>query len=322
MLITGAGGFIGSHLCEDLVRAGSKVRALVRYNSANSHGLLHQLPKEIYQNMEVIAGDVRDPFAVRSAVRGCRVVYHLAALIGIPYSYHAPQSYVETNVVGTLNVLQACLEEEVDRLIHTSTSEVYGTAQYTPIDENHPLQGQSPYSASKIAADKMAESYYRSFGLPVVTIRPFNCFGPRQSARAFIPAMVSQALAEEKVRCGSLDPLRDYTFVKDTTAAFIKGAVAGGVEGSTINVGSGKEISMADLLNRIMARLHVTKEIVQDPGRIRPEKSEVLELICDNAKARQLLEWSPKYSLDEGLDQVIAYVRANSPAYSTTTYVV
>ena len=322
VLVTGAGGFIGSHLCEDLVTADASVRALVRYNSMQSHGMLEQLPKDIYENVEVITGDIRDAFSMRRAAKGCKVVFHLAALIGIPYSYHAPQSYVDTNVSGTLNVLEACLAEGVERVVHTSTSEVYGTALYTPIDEGHALQGQSPYSASKIAADKLAESYFRSFDLPVVTIRPFNCFGPRQSARAFIPAMIAQILCEDKVCCGSLSPSRDYTFVKDTAAGFMACAAVAGIEGSTINVGSGREISMGDLMNRIMDRMNVSKEIVQEPNRVRPDKSEVFELICDNTKARDLLGWNPRRSLDEGLDETIEYVGKHITSYKTAGYVV
>ncbi len=322
VLVTGAGGFIGSGLCEELVKMGCDVRALVRYNSSGSHGMLEELPVDTYKNLEVVAGDVRDPFSITKAVSGCSVVFHLAALIGIPYSYHAPKSYVDTNVSGTLNVLQACLEHQVERLVHTSTSEVYGTAQYTPIDEAHPLQGQSPYSASKIAADKMAESYYLSFGLPVVTLRPFNCYGPRQSARAFIPAMISQILQNEQIHCGSLSPIRDYTFVKDTAAAFIAGATAEGIEGLTINAGSGKKITMGDLLNKIMKKMSVSREIVQVGERRRPEKSEVMELIADSSKARELLGWTPTYSLDQGLDEVIASVRERIGSYKTGGYVV
>jgi NAD dependent epimerase/dehydratase len=322
VLVTGAGGFIGSHLCEDLVAAGALVRALVKYNSAQSHGLLESLPPETYHSIEVIAGDVCDPYLTEKAVSGCQLVFHLAALIGIPYSYHAPKSYVDTNVSGTLNVLQACLATGVERVVHTSTSEVYGTARYTPIDEDHPLQGQSPYSATKIAADKLAESYYLSFGLPVVTMRPFNCFGPGQSARAFIPAMISQLLREEKVHCGSLTPFRDYTYVKDTTAGFVACGCTPGIEGLTINVGSGKKISMGDLLSRIMNRMGTSKEIVQSPQRVRPDASEVMELICDNRRALELLGWTPGFSLDEGLDKAIEFVRRNIKAYKTGDFVV
>jgi dTDP-glucose 4,6-dehydratase len=322
VLVTGAGGFIGSRLCQELVKTGAHVRALVRYNSANSHGLLERLNTEIYDEIEVTAGDVRDPFSIKKAVEGRSVVFHLAALIGIPYSYEAPKSYVDTNISGTLNVLQACLETGVERVVHTSTSEVYGTAKYTPIDEKHPLQGQSPYSASKIAGDKMAESYHLSFGLPVVTIRPFNCYGPGQSARAFIPAMISQILTRDRIHCGSLTPYRDFTYVEDTVAAFIACAGAADVEGRVINVGTGRKISMGELLNRIMARMSVSKEVVEKTERVRPEKSEVLELLCDAGRASRLLGWSPKWSLDEGLDQVIAYVERSLLDYKTERHVV
>jgi NAD dependent epimerase/dehydratase len=322
VLVTGAGGFIGSHLSEELVRAGAEVTALVRYNSFQSHGMLEELPEDLRTGMHVVLGDVRDPFCVSKFVSGCHVVFHLAALIGIPYSYHAPKSYVDTNVSGTLNVLQACLEHSVKRLVHTSTSEVYGSARYTPIDENHRLQGQSPYSASKIAADKLAESYHLSFGLPVVTIRPFNCYGPRQSGRAFIPAMISQALREDEIRCGSLETLRDYTFVKDTVAGFIACATKPAVEGRTINVGTDAEISMGALLDKILARMGVSRKIVVDQARLRPPNSEVMELMCDNSLARKLLDWVPKVSLDDGLDQVISYVTRSIANYRTTSYVI
>ncbi len=322
VLVTGAGGFIGSHLCEELVAADARVRAMVRYNSSGSHGLLESLPRDIYKELNVVFCDVRDAALVKRAIQGCKIVFHLAALVGIPFSYDSPESYLETNIRGTFNVLQACLEGEVERLVHTSTSEVYGTALYTPIDEAHPLQGQSPYSASKIGADKMAESYYRSFNLPVVTIRPFNCFGPRQSARAFIPGMIAQILCEEKVCCGSLSPRRDYTFVKETAAGFMACASVDGIEGSTINVGSGREIAMGDLLNLIMDRMNISKEIVQERRRVRPDRSEVFELICDNTKARDLLDWYPKRSLGESLDDTIEYVKKHITSYRTADYVV
>lgn len=320
-LVTGAGGFIGSHLCESLVLAGAQVRALVKYNSAQSHGLLEALPRTIYESIEVISGDIRDPYLTEKAVADCSVVFHLAALIGIPYSYHAPKSYVDTNVSGTLNILQACLGKSVERVVHTSTSEVYGTARYTPIDEKHPLQAQSPYSASKIAADKLAESYYLSFGLPVVTIRPFNCFGPGQSARAFIPAMISQLLCEDRVRCGSLTPFRDYTYVKDTAAGFMACGSTHGIEGLVINVGSGKKISMGDLLAVIMKRMGSSKEVVHESERVRPDASEVMELICDNSRAKELLNWTPRVSLDEGLDISIEFLKRNLKAFKTRGFV-
>ena len=323
VLITGAGGFIGSHLCEALVRQGAQVRAMVRYNSIQSHGLLEQLPTDVYNSIEIFLSDVRDPQAMRTAVSGSRVVFHLAALIGIPYSYQAPRSYVDTNVYGTLNVAQACLEEGVERLVHTSTSEVYGSARYTPIDEKHPLQGQSPYSASKIAADKIVESFYLSFNLPVVTIRPFNCFGPRQSPRAFIPAMISQLMSGDKeLHCGLLTPIRDFTFVRDTAAGFVSGSITPGIEGMTINVGSGRAISMGNLLYRIMDRMNICKEPVFQAERIRPEKSEVRALICDNSLAKTLLGWTPAYTLDEGLDEVIEFCGHIPRIMKTNYYVV
>ncbi len=322
ILVTGAGGFIGSHLCEELVRLGANVRALVRYNSRQSYAMLDILPKDVQSQIEVMPGDIRDSDLVTNVVRGCAVVFHLAALIGIPYSYHAPRSYLESNAFGTLNVLQACLAAGVERLVHTSTSEVYGTAKYTPMDENHPLQAQSPYSASKIAADKLAESFFLSFDLPVVTIRPFNCYGPRQSARAFIPAMVSQALSRAEVFCGSLNPIRDYTFVKDTTAAFIACAQKPNIEGLTINVGSGTGFSMGDVLQRIIERTGLAPDIVRSKERVRSEKSEVRQLVCDNSRARDLLAWEPTTPLNKGLDETIEYVRINLDSFRTTLYVV
>lgn len=320
VLVTGAGGFIGSHLCEQLVMTGARVKALVRYNSAESHGLLERLPREIYEQIEVVSGDIRDQGATKRILAGSNVVFHLAALIGIPYSYHAPVSYVDTNVSGTLNVLQACLDHGVERVVHTSTSEVYGTALYSPIDEKHPLQAQSPYSASKIAADKITESFVSSFGLPAVTIRPFNAYGPRQSARAFIPAMIVQSLSKPSVQCGSLHPFRDYTFVSDTVAGFIACATTPNIEGMTVNVGTGKTISMGALLNRILSRMGIQKEIVLERERVRPEKSEVLELICNNQRARTVLGWAPRVSLDEGLDAVIKYIGDNGRSYKSDRY--
>ncbi len=320
VFVTGSGGFIGSHLCEQLVRTGARVRALVRYNSAESHGLLEQLPQEIYEQIEIVTGDIRDPISTRKLMAGNSIVFHLAALVGIPYSYHAPASYVDTNLGGTLNVLQASLELGVERVVHTSTSEVYGTARYSPIDEEHPLQAQSPYSASKMAADKMTESFVASYGLPAVTIRPFNTFGPRQSARAFIPAMIIQILERPSVRCGSLYPFRDYTFVSDTVAGFIACATAPDIVGRTINIGTGKKISMGALLNRIHSKIGIQKEMAMERERVRPEKSEVGELICDNGQAKTLLGWSPRVSLDEGLDAVIRYITNNIKRYKPDRY--
>lgn len=322
VLVTGAGGFIGSHLVEALVERGAKVRAMVRYNSRNDWGHLDALPEPILQAIEVIPGDIADPFFVRKAVSGCRVVFHLAALIGIPYSYIAPQQYVQVNVQGTLNVLEACRSEQVAKLVHTSTSETYGTAQYAPIDEAHPLVGQSPYSASKIAADKMAESYHLSFGLPVATIRPFNTFGPRQSMRAVIPSIIHQALVSQKngepIRLGSLSPQRDFTFVSDTVQGFIRMAECIESAGETANVGSGQTQSIGDTLALILDILGTPDlPIVTDEQRIRPEKSEVGLLLAENSKARRLLGWEPHVTFREGLARTIEAI-AQTPVNAKT----
>ena len=324
VLVTGAAGFIGSHLVEGLLALGCQVRALVHYNSRNSWGNLEELDDAQRPRLDVVLGDVQDPFSTSRAVQGCDVVFHLAALIAIPYSYRAAHSYVSTNIEGTLNVLEACRAHGVERLVHTSTSETYGTAQYTPIDELHPMQGQSPYSASKIGADKMAESYYRSFELPVVTLRPFNTFGPRQSARAIVPTIISQALDRSEIRLGSLTPVRDLTFVTDTAAAFIAAASCDAAIGKVVNSGSGKGITIGDLAARILSLmgLHGTHHVVSDAERVRPEKSEVFELICDNSLAASLLGWRPRVSLDEGLSQVIDYVSAHRQAFKPDMYTV
>lgn len=318
--VTGAGGFIGSHLVEGLVREGAQVRAFVHYNSLGTWGLLEQLPEDILESVQIVAGDVQDPFSVEKLIAGCNVVYHLAALIGIPYSYHAPQSYVATNINGTLNVLEACRQADVERVIHTSTSETYGTAIYTPIDEKHPLQGQSPYSASKIAADKIAESYYLSFDLPVVTIRPFNNFGPRQSARAVIPTIISQALTCPTIELGLLSPVRDYVYVTDTVSAFLRAATARKVVGRVINVGSGKSSSIADIAKLILDLLGAEKEIVNLESRTRPSKSEVMELLCDNSLARELLGWQPTVSFEGGLRRTIDWISENKSRYKSHIY--
>ncbi len=320
ILVTGAGGFIGSHLMEALVRRGAKVRGLVHYNSRNDWGMLEELPGEIRQEMDIIPGDVRDPFQVKSAVKGCEVVFHLASLIAIPYSYKAPHSYVETNIHGTLNVLQAALEQDVQKVVHTSTSEVYGTARYIPIDEDHSLQGQSPYSASKIAADKMAESFHLSFGLPVTTIRPFNAFGPRQSARAVIPNIIIQALDREYIELGLLTPVRDLTFIKDTVNGFIRMAESDGVIGKVINVGSGYGISIGDLAKKILEIMKCSRKIVERKERFRPAESEVMQLICDNRKAKEMLGWAPTTLLEEGIQQTIEFYRRNLSKYKPEIY--
>ena len=290
VLVTGAGGFIASHLIERLVGLGARVRAFVRYNSRNDPGLLAQLAPETLQAVELFAGDLRDPAAVELAVRGTHIVFHLGALIAIPYSYMHPYEVVETNVMGTLNILQAGRASGVERIVHTSTSEVYGTALRIPIDEDHPLQGQSPYSASKIGADKLAESYYRAFNLPVVTLRPFNTYGPRQSARAVIPTIISQALAKDVVHLGSLDTRRDFTYVSDTVDGFLKVAETPGVEGQAFNLGTGKEITIGELASLIFELIGQPVRIEQEAERLRPKKSEVLRLLSDNRKARQAVK--------------------------------
>lgn len=304
MAVTGAEGFIGSHLVEALVRAGNLVRALVQYNSFNSWGWLETLGEEVLDNLEVVLGDVRDPRSVRDFMEGATTVYHLAALIAIPYSYRAPSSYLETNAGGTLNVLEAARMLETPRLVHTSTSEVYGTAQAVPINERHPLQAQSPYAASKIAADKLAESYHLSFALPVVTLRPFNTYGPRQSARAVIPTIISQLAAGQPViKLGALTPTRDFNFVSDTAAAFIAVAEAPreAVVGKVLNTGSGREISVGDLVRRIAQVMDREVEVVQDAERFRPDASEVMRLVCDNLALTQATGWQPCVSLEQGL---------------------
>jgi NAD dependent epimerase/dehydratase len=315
-LVTGAGGFIGSHLVEALVARGHRVRAMVHYNSQNNWGWLETLPKEILAAIEVFPADVSDPMAVHKAVSGCNMVFHLAALISIPYSYVAPASYVETNIKGTLNVLQACLNERVDRLVHTSTSETYGTAQYTPIDEGHPLVGQSPYSASKIAADKLAEAFYRSFSLPVATIRPFNTFGPRQSARAIIPTIITQALSgAEVIRLGSLSPVRDLTYVKDVVSGFMAVAMSDKTVGRVTNIGSGTGITICELARLVLNICGSAACIVTDEERIRPEHSEVMQLVCDYTRAKKMLKWQPQYTLREGLKETVDWITGTLHLY-------
>ena len=320
VLITGAGGFIGSHLTEQCVALGARTRALVHYNSANSWGWLDASP--LKDDVEVILGDVRDTESLRHAIRGVDIVYHLAALIAIPYSYQAPRSYIQTNVEGTLNVLQAARDADVGLVVHTSTSEVYGTARYVPIDEEHPLQGQSPYSASKIAADKLAEAFYCSFGLPVATIRPFNTYGPRQSARAVIPTIITQALTQPTIRLGNLAPTRDLNYVADTVAGFIRMAECPPAIGQVINVGTGQEISIGELAQTIMQLLGKEKPIDCDTQRVRPKDSEVERLCADNSKARTVLDWHPEHSLKSGLAQTIAWVEEHLLQYRTGVYTV
>jgi NAD dependent epimerase/dehydratase len=323
VLVTGAGGFIGSHLVEALVGAGSRVKALVRYTSRGGWGHLEQVAPEARDSVEVVLGDMRDAQFLRNQVRGCDVVFHLAALIGIPYSYEATESYVDTNVRGTLNVLQAAREAAVQKIVITSTSEVYGSACYTPMDEKHPLQAQSPYSASKIAADKLAESYHLSFGLPVVTVRPFNTYGPRQSARAVIPTIVSQVLAGgDALRLGSLEPVRDLTYVEDTVRGFLRAAVSEQAVGQVINLGSGQGISIGDLAQMVMQIVGRKLAIVTEEDRVRPQASEVRLLIAKTERARELLGWEPEVSLTEGLKRLIEYISANMSAYRVGSYAV
>ena len=318
VLVTGAGGFIGSHLAERLVEAGARVRAFVHYNGAGRRGWLDDSP--LGKDMEVVAGDVRDRDSVVAAVRGTETVFHLAALITIPYSYQAPLSYVRTNVEGTLNVLQAARELGVGRVVHTSTSEVYGTARYVPIDEDHPLQGQSPYAASKIGADKIAESFHRAFDLPVVTVRPFNTYGPRQSARAVIPAVASQCLRAKVVKLGNLHPTRDLTFVGDTVEGFLLAGEAPRAVGHTVNLGSGTEIAIGDLARTIMAALGSEGTIETDAPRVRPAPSEVDRLCADVKLARDLLGWSPRHGLDDGLRLTLPWIRDHLDRYREGSY--
>lgn len=325
--VTGAEGFIGSHLVEALVERGHRVRAMAQYNSFDTRGWLDVLPADVLDHVDVVLGDVRDPASVRDLIDQAEVVYHLAALIAIPYSYRAPRSYVETNVLGTLNVLEAVRALGTARLVHTSTSETYGTARTVPITEEHPLQTQSPYAASKAAADKLAESYYDSFDLPVVTLRPFNTFGPRQSARAFIPTVVSQiAAGATEVTVGALDPTRDFTFVKDTAAAFVAagGAPASEVVGQVLNAGTGKEISMGRLAEEIAALMGREVTFRSDPARRRPAKSEVMRLVCDSAKLRRRIGWQPGHGLQDGLKITIEWFLdpANLRRYRPTDYTV
>jgi len=319
VLVTGAGGFIGSRLTEALCARGARVRAFVRYNSRADIGLLKLLPAGVLRSVEVIMGDLQDEDALEKAASGTALVFHLGALISIPYSYQHPVEVVRANILGTLAVLQACRKAGC-RLIHTSTSEVYGSALRVPIDEQHPLQGQSPYSASKIGADKLVESYYRAFGVPAVTIRPFNTYGPGQSARAVIPTIITQALQAEEIHLGNLDALRDFTYLDDTVAAFIKAAETPGIDGETFNLGSGHEVSIRELSEEIVELTGSRARVVVDEERLRPEKSEVVRLLADNSKARRVLGWAPQVELREGLTRTIAWVRAHMDFYHTGRY--
>ncbi len=321
VLVTGADGFIGSHLTESLLEAGYEVKAFTCYNSFNTWGWLDTFPEGKLREIEIFSGDIRDPNGVREAMRGMDYVFHLAALIAIPFSYHSPDSYVDTNIKGTLNVLQAARELGTERVLVTSTSEVYGTAKYVPIDENHPFQGQSPYSATKIGADRLAESFYRSFDLPVSIVRPFNTYGPRQSARAVIPTIISQLLAgKDRIQLGALSPTRDFNYVKDTAAGFIAIAESERTLGEEINIATQQEISIGELAEEIISQINPGAEIVCDEQRLRPEKSEVNRLLGANAKIKSLTDWTPRYSLREGIRETIAWIRENMDRYKTDIY--
>jgi Nucleoside-diphosphate-sugar epimerases len=321
VLVTGADGFIGSHLTENLLEKGYEVKAFTLYNSFNTWGWLDSLPKEKLDQIEIFCGDVRDPNGVREAMRGVDMVFHLAALIAIPFSYHSPDSYVDTNIKGTLNVLQAARELETERVLVTSTSEVYGTAQYVPIDEKHPFQGQSPYSATKIGADRLAESFYRSFKLPVSIVRPFNTYGPRQSARAVIPTIISQLLAgREEIKLGSLTPTRDFNYVRDTTAGFLAIAESEQTVGEEINIATQREISIGDLAKEIINQINPKARIVCEEERLRPEKSEVNRLLGSNEKIMRLTSWKPQYTFAQGIAETIEWIGSHMDAYKYDIY--
>lgn len=321
ILVTGADGFIGSHLTEILVEKGWEVRAFVFYNSFNSWGWLDTLHKDVMDHVEVFAGDIRDPNGVRKAMRGCGAVFHLAALIAIPFSYHSPDSYVDTNIKGTLNVLQAARDLGTSRVFVTSTSEVYGTARYVPIDEKHPFQGQSPYSATKIGADRLAESFYRSFGLPVTIVRPFNTYGPRQSARAVIPTIITQLLSgKREIRLGSLTPTRDFNYVKDTVNGFYEIFKSDQTIGEEINIASQRETSIGDLASELIRQINPEAKILLDTERVRPERSEVNRLLGSCEKIKRLTNWTAQYTLEQGLAETIAFLRENLSRYKAGIY--
>ena len=321
ILVTGADGFIGSHLTEELVKQGHKVKAFVYYNSFNTWGWLDTLPKDIMKNVEVFTGDVRDPNGVREAMKGMEEVYHLAALIAIPFSYHSPDTYVDTNIKGTLNVLQAARDIDISRLLITSTSEVYGTAQYVPIDELHPFQGQSPYSATKIGADRISESFYRSFNMPITIVRPFNTYGPRQSARAVIPTIITQLLSgKEEIELGSLTPTRDFNFVKDTANGFIEIAKSDKTIGEEINIATQQEISIGELAQELIRQINPNARIICDEQRLRPEKSEVNRLLGSNEKIKKLTNWKPNYSFEQGIAETVEFFKGNLDKYKTDIY--
>lgn len=321
VLVTGADGFIGSHLTESLLEKSYDVKAFTLYNSFNTWGWLDALPKEKLNQIEIFSGDIRDPNGVREAMKGVDGVFHLAALIAIPFSYHSPDSYVDTNIKGTLNILQAARDLGTERIMITSTSEVYGTAQYVPIDEKHPFQGQSPYSATKIGADRLAESFYRSFNLPISIVRPFNTYGPRQSARAVIPTIITQLLSgKEEIKLGSLTPTRDFNYVRDTAAGFIAIAKSDKTIGEEINIATQHEISIGDLANEIIRQINPNAKIICDEQRLRPEKSEVNRLLGSNEKIKRLTDWKPQYTFEQGIEETISWIKNNMSCYKSDLY--
>lgn len=321
VLVTGADGFIGSHLTEELVKRGYRVKAFVYYNSFNTWGWIDTLPAEIKNELEIFSGDIRDPNGVREAMKGIDMVFHLAALIAIPFSYHSPDSYVDTNIKGTLNVLQAARDLGTEKTLITSTSEVYGTAQYVPIDEKHPYQGQSPYSATKIGADRLAESFYRSFELPLTIVRPFNTYGPRQSARAVIPTIITQLLSgKEQIKLGSLTPTRDFNYVKDTAKGFIEIAESDKTIGEEINIATQQEISIGQLANELIRQINPNAKVVCEIQRIRPEISEVNRLLGSNEKIKKLTNWKPQHTFEQGIAQTIDFLKGNIEKYKTDIY--
>lgn len=322
VFVTGAGGFIGSHVVEELVMNGAEVTALVHYNASSYINNLRFVPQEILSKVDIKFGDVTDAFQMQTLTKDSNIVLHLAALIGIPYSYAAPAAYVAANINGTLNMLEAARNNSISKIVVTSTSETYGTAIYTPIDEKHPMQGQSPYSATKIGADKIAESYFLSFNLPVCVFRPFNTFGPRQSMRAVIPTIITQALNSREIKLGSLRPVRDMVFVKDTARGFLMAGMEDKSIGEVISVGTGVGATVGEIAEMILNILGSDKKIVEDSQRVRPEKSEVFKLICDNRKAKELLNWSPQYTLEEGLREAISFIQKNINSYEADKYTV
>ncbi len=321
VLVTGADGFIGSHLTELLVKEGYDVRAFVYYNSFNNWGWLDFIDSEVKKHIEIFTGDIRDPNGVRVAMQNIDVVYHLAALIAIPFSYHSPDSYVDTNIKGTLNILQAARETEASKVLITSTSEVYGTAQYVPIDEKHPYQGQSPYSATKIGADRLAESFYRSFNMPISIVRPFNTYGPRQSARAVIPTIITQLLAgKTEIKLGSLTPTRDFNYVKDTARGFLEIAKSDKTIGEEINIATNVEISIGELANELISQINPNAQIVCEEQRMRPDKSEVNRLLGCNKKIHELTQWKAEYNLQRGIFETVEWIKNNLDKYKTDIY--